>query len=186
MSKTFDHSHRSMLDGDERRHILDPKKVLKQFPVKGKAADLGCGTGYFTIPLAVLYEVKVYAIDLQIEMLKDLRKRINNNEKVHLIRSEVTSIPLRSSSLSLVLSVNVFHEIDNIPGFVDELYRVLEDRGSAVVIDWNKRDAEIGPPITHRVEESSCIESMKRMFEHERSLDVGEYNYGHIFLKNNP
>ena len=118
-----------------------------------------------------------------IEMLKDLRKRVKDNEKVHLLQSEVTSIPLRSSSLSLVLSVNVYHEIDNIPGFVDELYRVLEERGSAVVIDWNKRDAEVGPPIAHRVEESSCIESMKRVFEHERSLDVGEYNYGHIFVK---
>ena len=183
MSKTFDPEHRSILEDEERRSILDPEKVLGQCQIKGNAADLGCGTGYFTVPLAALYGVKVYAIDLQTEMLKDLRDRVKDNEKVHLIQSEVTSIPLRSSSLSFVLSVNVFHEIGNIPGFVDELYRVVENGGRVVVIDWNQRDAEIGPPIAHRVEESSCIESMKRMFEHERGLDAGENNYGHIFVK---
>ena len=52
MSKTFDPEHRSVLEDEERRSILDVKKVLRQFPVKGNAADLGCGTGYFTVPLA--------------------------------------------------------------------------------------------------------------------------------------
>ncbi|MDP2909842.1 MAG: class I SAM-dependent methyltransferase, partial [bacterium] len=59
--------------------FLNPKTVLEQLNLKADmaAAEFGCGSGGFTIPLAKkLDEGIIYAIDIQAEPLSALKGRI--------------------------------------------------------------------------------------------------------------
>ena len=48
----FDASRAGLLDNEERRKFLPPEDILRKIGVREDTifADIGCGTGYFTIP----------------------------------------------------------------------------------------------------------------------------------------
>jgi ubiquinone/menaquinone biosynthesis C-methylase UbiE len=75
----FDPRKRDFLDDPKRLFFENPDLILSETSVRpGQVvADIGCGTGFFTIPLAryVGETGKVYALDTSPTMIKDLRKR---------------------------------------------------------------------------------------------------------------
>lgn len=61
-----------------RRLLQDPEEIIKSYVREGSIAlDIGCGMGYFTIPLARLVGEKgqVIATDIQEQMLSALQRR---------------------------------------------------------------------------------------------------------------
>ena len=65
-------------DNPLRRLIHNPDRILAGLVRPGETAlDLGCGMGYFSIPLARLVgpEGKVICVDLQEQMLAGVRRR---------------------------------------------------------------------------------------------------------------
>jgi len=73
-----------------RRLFEPPHRLIKPFILKGQVvADLGCGSGYYALPLAELvgHEGKVYAVDLGEKCIQVLKKRANkggfNNVETH-------------------------------------------------------------------------------------------------------
>ncbi len=61
-----------------RRLITNPSGILRGLVHEGDTAlDLGCGPGFFTLPLAQMVgdRGKVVAVDLQAEMLQRLKSR---------------------------------------------------------------------------------------------------------------
>ncbi len=64
-------------DNPLRKFYQDPEKILAPYINQGDiAVDLGCGMGYFSIPLASLVgdTGKVISVDLQSEMLSGLKR----------------------------------------------------------------------------------------------------------------
>ena len=65
----FDPENRKILNSKQRQEMLPPAQVIMDIGVGSRTvwADIGCGTGFFTIPLA--NEVKeVYALDIRAEI----------------------------------------------------------------------------------------------------------------------
>ena len=61
-----------------RRLFEPPQRLIEPYVKKGQVvADLGCGSGYYTIPLAGLVgsEGKVYAVDLGKNCVQALKKK---------------------------------------------------------------------------------------------------------------
>src|ERR1039458_9895939 len=79
--RRFPASEAHRLDDPERLLWLPPAAVLGALAVRpGETiADVGAGTGYFSLPLAkaVGPEGKVYAVDAQAEMLSLLRQKLD-------------------------------------------------------------------------------------------------------------
>ncbi len=75
MSHKFDVKRAEILDSQDRKQFLDPDSILDRIGLRREMvlADLGCGTGFFTIP-ASLRVKKVYALDVQREMLDIIHK----------------------------------------------------------------------------------------------------------------
>ncbi len=61
-----------------RRWVQNPEKIIRPYVRKGDTVlDIGCGMGYFTIPLARLVgeEGQVIGLDIQEQMLAALQRR---------------------------------------------------------------------------------------------------------------
>ena len=67
-----------LLDSGYRRRIQPPDQLIERSGIKKgmHVLDLGCGTGAFTpfVARAVGEKGKVYALDIQADMLKQLEK----------------------------------------------------------------------------------------------------------------
>jgi ubiquinone/menaquinone biosynthesis C-methylase UbiE len=159
MNKIFDPKKKQTLDNPERREILPPENILQKAGLKtgDVAGDIGCGIGYFTLPMAKIVGSlgKVYAFDISIEMLETLRNRIEaeNLQNVIILHSEQYSIPLPSETLDFALLSNVLHEVDDYSRFLNEIKRTLKPAGKLTIIDWLDKDTGSGPPLHERLSE---------------------------------
>lgn len=118
--------------------------LKKNTPIDGISSvlDLGGGTGRFSPLLQELYNCPVYALDPSKEMLK--KGILRNLNSVHWLTSTAEQIPLRSGSIDLIWMSNVFHHLENPAAAIQEIYRVLIDRGNLVIRNGTQEtDSEI-------------------------------------------
>ncbi len=150
----FDPKNIDVLIGEERKKELDPLEYLRKLGLKEGMvfADIGCGPGFFVFPASEIVgkDGKVYAIDTQQEMLNELKKR-NPSKNVVILRSEETRLPVDSTSIDIAIMVFVLHEVHHPVDFLKEVKRILNPSGRLIVIDWEKKVEEKGPPFEERL-----------------------------------
>lgn len=190
MTHKFDISQRSKLDNSERRRMLPPEETLLKLGLKAGEimADIGCGIGYFTIPAGRIVGTQgtVYALDISDEMLQEIdeTKKRNDLTNIETVKSAEYDLRLNNTSVSFAFTSNVLHEIEDLGRFIDEIGRILVDKGRLAVIEWEKKASTIGPPIGHRIDKEQLI---SRLAEHGfRLIDcqrIGEEYYSIIMEK---
>jgi len=150
------HEHqKDRLVGSERRSFQPAEGIVtRSGAMKGsRIADLGCGNGYISVPLAEL-GAEVVAIDTQREMLVDLVRRsgaVGGN--VRPVLASLPDIPLRDGAVDHVFLVNMFHEMTEKKHMVDECRRILRQGGRLTLVDFQKRPTVMGPPMEERIPE---------------------------------
>jgi len=157
--RTFHSSQAHLLDEPERLQWLPPDEVLAQIPFEngGVVADIGAGTGYFSIPIArVVGQIgRVYAVDFQREMLEKIRHKLDtlgNSSNVELIEGDAARTTLPVQSCDIVFMANIWHELDDHAAVLIEAARVLRPGGFLVIVDWRQDLPDSpGPPTEHRV-----------------------------------
>lgn len=184
MAHKFDPAKLTKLDNPARREILPPEKIVTMLAVKpGEiVADLGCGIGYLTMPLAhqVAPEGIVYGIDLSEEMLTEADHRVTAAGLVNikLIQATETKIPLPDEASDLALLCNVYHELEDRTGYLIEISRVLKSAGRVVIIDWIRKETPIGPPLAERLMAEEVQEELRQAgYNIGRVEQIGPANY---------
>jgi ubiquinone/menaquinone biosynthesis C-methylase UbiE len=151
----FNPRKRSLLNDPKRLFFQNPDAILFEAGVKSGevVADVGCGTGFFTLPLAryVGENGKVFAADTSPTMIKELRKRTRNLNQINPIHSQENKFPLRNESVDFVLLVNMVHELEDWKLFFKEVKRILTPGGRVCVVDFKKKKMEMGPPLRVRL-----------------------------------
>lgn len=164
--RKFNPRKRSVLDDPKRFSFENPDAILSEIGVKSGqvAADIGCGTGFFTLPLAsdVGKKGKVYALDTSLTMIKELRKRSRHLKQVEPIHSQENHFPIEDGSLDFALLVNMIHEVESWRRFLKEVHRVLKPGGKICVIDWKKKKMEMGPPLKIRFTKKGIREMLRQ------------------------
>lgn len=145
------------LDRADRTEREQPDKVvaaLKLAPGMA-AADVGAGTGYFTVRLAraVGPTGTVYATDLQPEMLNLLeatltRERIAN---ARIIRATEHSAELPAACCDLVLLVDVYHELSDPPRVMAGIHAALRPGGRLVLVEYRGEDPAVPIKAEHKM-----------------------------------
>lgn len=178
-----DQAHR--LDDPIRKTWLPPVDVLTAInvPPGSVVADVGAGTGYFTLPFAEAAGPKgrVYAVDAQREMLALLMQKVAHagfaNVEPKAAIAEQTE--LAASSCDLYFLANVWHELDDCHAAIQEAKRVLRPGGKVAILDWRPDvEPEHGPPLAHRLPPSHAMEHLYSAgFNAISQREVGLYSW---------
>lgn len=154
MGHRFDPKEAPRLDSQERRRRLPPEEVLEKIGLRRGMvlADVGAGTGYFTLPAAELVgpSGKVFALDLSEEMLSLLRAK-NPPLQVEVLSCGETRLPLPEGAADLVLAAFVLHEVSAPLAFLRELRRIVRPKGRVALLEWLPLQEEEGPPLKERL-----------------------------------
>ncbi len=137
---------------------LDALRVLALIPLLPYhvVADIGCGPGYFAIPLGKhLFDGKVYAVDVQQGMLDATKEELDRVHltNVELVLSKDDVLPLEDESLDGALGAFVMHEADDLKKLLEEVRRCLHKSGWLALLEWHKSEMEAGPPLGERIDE---------------------------------
>jgi ubiquinone/menaquinone biosynthesis C-methylase UbiE len=185
-SNLFDAKNVDILDAEDRKLWQNPEKILDAIEHNRDyvAADLGCGSGFFTIPLSRRVK-KVYGIDVQKEMLEFLRQKIKKQgiENITTLFSKENEIPLEDETLDLVITANTIHEFSEKEKMILEMRRVLRQDGKAAIIDFKKKATGFGPPVSIRLSKDQAMHLFeKNGFTVVKSKDL-TYHYLIVFQK---
>jgi cyclopropane fatty-acyl-phospholipid synthase-like methyltransferase len=125
-----------------------PDRVIGALGLKPgmSVADIGAGTGYFSMRLAKAAGVSVYAVDIEPAMIDHLKKRAaaEKTTNVTAVLASATS-PNLPAAVDVVLVVDTYHHLPNRPSYFRELRTSLRPGGRVAIVDFRKT-APDGPP----------------------------------------
>jgi arsenite methyltransferase len=157
------------LDRAERDRDQKPSQVVEALELKPGmvVADLGAGSGYFTrrFAEAVTDEGKVYAIDIELDMLaytKESLAQTHAPHRVEFILADPDNPRLPAGSVDLIFVCNVYHHLENRPTYFAHAAPALKPGGRVAVIDFyhDRRSGDVGFPRRHLVARETVIDEM--------------------------
>ena len=161
----------------ERAAMLDPTVALKYCPIAldDKVADIGCGPGFFTLPLAnLVVNGTVYALDIDQGMVDACRERVEQAglSNVETLTCSEFDFPVEKGTLNGVFLAFVVQH-----GNPQEKLRLLQATrelllpgGWGVVLEWFRIETETGPPLERRVDPGTMED-----FARHAGYQVGEW-----------
>lgn len=169
------HTHQhSFADADKWQAVFDdpardawqkPHEVLTALALKPDAvvADLGAGTGYFSMRLAhFVSRGRVYAVDLEPAMVKHLADRAKGMGLSNVTAIQGTPDDARlPAKVDLVLLVDVYHHIDAREKYFARLRNSISPGGRVAVVDFNDA-SPVGPPRSERLPPGRVKEEMRK------------------------
>lgn len=170
--------------------FLTPDHLVKELYLKpgDRVADLGCGTGAYTIALAnEVGEIgQVYAIDVHREALHTLAGSLEKRGilNVDMIWADIEKgIPVDAYSLDAVVMSNVLFQLDDIDKALSHVAKILKPEGQLLIVDWSQSHGGIGPHESHVVNEARAESlAQKHGFRILKRLPAGDYHYAFISL----
>jgi ubiquinone/menaquinone biosynthesis C-methylase UbiE len=173
--------------------FINPKSIIDMLEVTTGmfVGDFGCGTGYFTFPLAQKVEQggRVYALDI----LKEKLEAIESEAKVWGLSNIITKranlelvggSKLDENSLDLVCLVNMLFQNKDKNLIIGEAVRVLKKGGKILVVEWNVNDSLFGPESELRVsKEDVLVLAESNELSVLKEIEISDFHFGLILEK---
>jgi ubiquinone/menaquinone biosynthesis C-methylase UbiE len=137
------------LSRPEREKEENPEGALDAIGIRPGmvVADIGAGTGYMSLRLArrVGPSGKVYANDLQPEMLRRLRANAAQADLANIVtvQGEEADPKLPLGQMDLALLVDVYHEFSKPREMIDKIRDSLKPSGRLVLLEYRKEDPNV-------------------------------------------
>ena len=136
------HKYSFILDNILRRIFQHPKKIISPYIQTGDVVvDIGCGAGFFSIEMARLVgnRGRVYAVDLQPEMLE----KVNAKSARHHLDHVIETVQCEKDDLNLpkdvqadfILAYYMVHETGAPDSFFRQIEPVLKTDGKFLVVE---------------------------------------------------
>lgn len=157
IAPVMDASGAAWLDRPEREAEEKPDLALDLLELRPGmiVADVGAGTGYMSLRMArrVGPSGKVYANDLQPEMLQKLRANSQREKlsNVETVQGTEADPKLPPNTMDLVLLVDVYHEFSQPQAMLDKIRESLKHDGRLVLLEYRKEDPKIPIRLEHKM-----------------------------------
>jgi ubiquinone/menaquinone biosynthesis C-methylase UbiE len=114
-----------------------------------RVADIGAGPGFFTIPMArIVGKIgRVFAVDIDEEVLKTLRQRVGEAAlgNIDVIQGEPRDPKLPSNSLDAALIVDAYHEMTEHKTMLTRIREALKPGARLVIVERMPRTVRDKP-----------------------------------------
>lgn len=185
MEKDHHHSHHNP---EQRAKMFPAEKIFTHFGLRQHQilADLGCGSGYFTLKAAEIVgtQGKIKAIDILPERLQALQQAAQDQDKteqIEIYQAQGESIPLANEDVDIALIANVLHELRDPLAYLKDTQRILRANGEVWIIEWQKKEMPMGPTLAER----RSLEEWVLLLEEAGFEDIWAqiFNETHILFK---
>ena len=152
------------LERESREKEEKTSKLLKNMKIEQNdvIADIGAGSGYHVFKMAPLAS-KVFAVDIQEEMLESMRERKEKLEaaNVNLVLGSEKTINLPSNSVDKILMVDVYHEFAFPAEIIASVKEALKKDGALYLIEYRSEDLSVPIKKAHKMSEAQAVKEMK-------------------------
>lgn len=154
-------------------------------------ADLGAGTGAYTIPLAekVGESGRVYAVEVQKDFLTNIKNTATSRglKNVELLWGNIEKLggtKIKDGGVDAVVISNVLFQAEDKAGLLKEARRILKTGGKLLLIDWSDSFKNLGPaPQIVVTKESALSLCESNGFVLKNEINAGEHHYGLLMLR---
>ncbi|HET7220011.1 MAG TPA: methyltransferase domain-containing protein [Vicinamibacterales bacterium] len=188
IANVMGHTGAVWLDRPEREAEEAPSKAIAALELKPgqTVADVGAGSGYYSIRLAraVGENGRVFATDIQPEMLALIRKKIDaaRLSNIDLVLGTESDPRLPAGTLDLALMVDVYHELADPQGMLRALKRALKPGGRLVLIEFRKESAWVPIREEHKMSvKDARIELEAEGYTFDQVIDVLPWQHILVF-----
>jgi ubiquinone/menaquinone biosynthesis C-methylase UbiE len=156
-----------MLEDPKRDEYQKPREVMMALGLRqGETiADIGSGSGYFALRFAahVGDQGRVYAVDIAPDMVRHLNRRLRDAgvRNVQTILAEPNDPLLPDASVDRFVVVNTWHHIEDQPGYLALMKKMLKAGGQVVMIDFHKKELPVGPPLEMKIAREDLVRQME-------------------------
>lgn len=171
-----------IFDDPSRNEWQKPDAVIQALALSpdARVADIGAGTGYFTVRLArAAPRGKVVAVDIEPTMLKyiDHRARQEGLGNISTALGSATS-PNVKGPINLALVVDTYHHIEDRAAYFRGVAPELSPHGRVVIVDFRMGKLPVGPPEKHRIPPEQTTREMQQAgYKKCGSFDKLPYQY---------
>lgn len=143
-----------------------PSQMREQLHVKPGmvVCDMGCGNGYHTLPLAEMVgeKGKVYAVDVQPEMIEMLKQNIESKglKNIVPINSLYHDPKLPPNTCDMILLVDVYHEFSHPVQMLAGMRAALKPDGQLVLVEFRAEDENVPIKPEHKMTKAQINKEM--------------------------
>lgn len=136
------------LERPQRQTEENSRLVIEKMNLSPNAvvADIGAGSGYYSFRIAALVpKGKVYAVDVQDEMIRVLKqkKTEKNASNVEVVKGDSMNVKLPPHSIDLAIMVDVYHELSWPREILQSITTSLKPSGKILLIEYRGEDPSI-------------------------------------------
>ncbi len=147
-------------EAEERTDLLLDNLPLADDDV---VADIGAGTGYFSLPIAArVPKGRVLAVDIQQEMLDIIANRTKSAgiRNVEPLLATETDPRLPPGGVDLVLLVDAYHEFSHPREVMTGIVKGLRSGGRLVLIEYRGEDPSVPILTLHKMTQAQARKEM--------------------------
>jgi ubiquinone/menaquinone biosynthesis C-methylase UbiE len=179
----------SELEGPDRDEWQQPGKIMDVLGIGDSSvvADLGAGSGWFTIRLAnrVGPNGLVFAEDIQRPMIQAIKVRVDRLglKNVATVLGTATD-PHLPAPVDAVLIVDAYHEMEHPVALLTNMAKSLKPTARIGIVDFTKDGGGPGPAMEERVDPEAVIRDAQAAGLVVRSRETFlKYQYMLVFEK---
>ena len=179
------------LERPERQFEENSALLLKNLNLKSgmQIADIGAGSGYYTSLMSKrIGNGKVYAVDVEPQMILFLNERIKEEKlsNVVTILGSEKSTALASSSIDMMLLVDVYHEFSFPYEMGQSMYNALKPEGRLVLVEFRSEDETVPIKTIHKMSVAQSVKELKAVgFKLEKNISNLPWQHCMVFVKEN-
>jgi SAM-dependent methyltransferase len=188
--RLFPPSDLGLLDAPDRDLWQRPDQIMDAMGIADASvvADIGAGSGWFTIRLARRVGPRglVYAEDVQQEMIAAIFRRVGREgfNNVRPVLGLGTDPRLPAGSLDAILMVDAYHEVEDRVSLLSNLAKSLKPQGRLGIVDFRLDGTGPGPAPEERVSPDVVVNDAKKAgLRLIRQEPILQYQYFLIFGK---
>lgn len=160
IAQVMGHQAADWLERPERVQEEKPDQLVELLELKEgqSVADIGAGTGYISWRMAqkVGPEGRVYAVEVQQEMLDQLQKRMRERgiQNVEPVLGTIQHANLPPNSIDLAIMVDVYHEFSHPHEMMRSIVAALKPGGRVAFVEYRAEDTEVPIKRVHKMTEA--------------------------------